>query len=97
MLKISGRPLPSASSNASMQNLEQIEEAPRQHMTAHPVHHRDQVKKPLRHRNIGGERQRHAVLPLLVSDTVTAIEPTGAVVCIRAARLVVCPIGVYSM
>ncbi|HEY2523499.1 MAG TPA: hypothetical protein VGI29_00460 [Candidatus Binataceae bacterium] len=25
-----------------------------------------------------------------------AIEPLGATVCIRAARLVVCPIGVYS-
>jgi hypothetical protein len=35
VLKISGRPLPRASSNASMQNLEQIGEAPRQHMTAH--------------------------------------------------------------
>jgi class 3 adenylate cyclase len=28
--------------------------------------------------------------------SLTAIEPTGAAVCIREARLVVCPIGVYS-
>jgi hypothetical protein len=29
--------------------------------------------------------------------SVTAIEPVGAMVCIRDARLVECPIGVYSV
>src|SRR5947207_1377939 len=37
----------------------EIGEAPRQHITADPVHHRDQVKKPLRHRNISDVSRPH--------------------------------------
>src|SRR5205807_1904183 len=32
--------------------LEQIGEAPRQHVAAHPVHHRNQVKKAVRHGDV---------------------------------------------
>src|SRR5271163_2837546 len=44
--------------------IEQIGQAPRQHVAAHPVHHRDQVKKPAGHRNIGDVGRPHLVDPL---------------------------------
>ena len=33
--------------------IEQIRQTPGQHVAAHPVHHRDQIEKPARHRNVG--------------------------------------------
>jgi hypothetical protein len=46
--------------------IEQIRQAPSQHVAAHPVHHGDQIEKPARHGNVGDIGRPHLADPLAV-------------------------------
>src|SRR6202035_3442463 len=44
--------------------IEQIRQAPGQHVAAHPVHHRNQIEKPARHWKVGDIGRPHLADPL---------------------------------
>jgi hypothetical protein len=87
VLKISGRPWPQRlfQGRDAEARIEQIGQAPGQHVAAHPVHDRDQVEKPARHWNVGDVGRPHLVDSLDAKpaqqvgiDPMLGCRPTGA-------------------